>query len=412
MTVACETVLMAEDEARAAVVAVRRHFDSARQLLLDLYEREGWRALGHASWRACVTAEFGQSQAYLYRLLEAARVERDFSPIGETGPPLPESRLRVVAGAPAAIRAELFAQARQLPTRELHAIRRELETEIVKRRPAAATPRPVGPPDQHLDALAPDDQIAVALAEHLPWANGSIDLGITSPPYCLGDAVPYADGGDYADYEHYRQVVVPAWCAELYRVSNAAHGRWCVDVPLDTAGNAGDERQPIQPRAMYAHWIAALEAAGFAYRTTILWHKGQAGTGTDRGTASPQAPHIVAPVEAIIVVYRGSWRRVCDRPHDLGHDDWLRLCGPRGMWEFPGTTDPPHPPPFPEELPRRQIQLYSWRGDVVADPFVGRGTTAAVAARLGRRVRAGDRSPEYVGLTRAWVARERARTTA
>ncbi len=413
MTVDRPMILMTEGEARAAVAAVRCHFESARQQLLGLYEREGWRALGYDSWRACVVAEFGQSQAHLYRLLEAARLERDFSPIGESVQPLPlpESRLRVVASAPAAIRAELFARARELPTRELHAIRRELEAEITKRRPHASTPAPA-PAAQDVIAVDPDDLIDVALAEHLPWPDGSVDLGITSPPYCLGEAVPYEKGGDYADYEHYRQVLLPAWCAQLYRVSHPEHGRWCVDVPIDAAGNAGDNRRPLQPRAMYAHWLAALEAAGFAYRTTILWHKGQAGTGTDRGTESPQAPHVVAPVEAIIVVYRGSWRRTCDRPHDLGHDDWLQLCGPRGLWDFPGTTDPEHPAPFPEELPRRLIQLYSWQGDIVADPFVGRGTTAAVAARLGRCVRASDRSPGYIDLTRGWVVRERGRRAA
>jgi len=53
------------------------------------------------------------------------------------------------------------------------------------------------------------------------------------------------------------------------------------------------------------------------------------------------------------------------------------------------------------------MQLYSWRHDVVGDPFVGRGTTAAVTARLGRRVRALDRAKDYVELTRAWVAGER-----
>ncbi len=411
MTTERQVILMTEDEARAAVAAVCRHFESARQQLLDLYEREGWRALGYDSWRACVVAEFSLSQTRVYELLSAAKVEREFSAMAETDQRLPERRLRVVASAPAAIRAELFAHARELPTRELHAIRRELEAEITQRRPPAPTPAPA-PAAQDVTAPDPDDRIDVALAEQLPWPDGSVDLGITSPPYCLGEAVPYEKGGDYADYEHYRQVLVPAWCAQLYRVSHPQHGRWCVDVPIDAAGNAGDNRRPLQPRAMYAHWLAALEAAGFAYRTTILWHKGQAGTGTDRGTESPQAPHVVAPVEAIIVVYRGSWRRTCERPHDLGHEDWLQLCGPRGLWDFPGTTDPEHPAPYPEELPRRLIQLYSWRGDIVGDPFSGRGTTAAVAARLGRRVRACDRSAAYVDLTRRWVARERGRTTA
>jgi DNA modification methylase len=187
-------------------------------------------------------------------------------------------------------------------------------------------------------------------------------------------------------------------------------GRWCINVPIDIAGRLREHKhKSLDPKPVYADWLLALLSVGFRYRTTILWRDDQAGAGTDRGTSNPAAPHVVAPVEAIIVVHRGMWKRPvdADRQHDLSHEDWLQLCGPRGLWRFPGTHDPRHPAPFPEELPRRLMQLYSWRGDVIGDPFVGRGTTVAVAARLGRRVRALDRAAEYVELTRRWVSRER-----
>ena len=67
---------MSRDEARQCVVRIAHHLEEARALLLELYEREGWRALGYDSWRACVTAEFAESQATLYRQLTAARIER------------------------------------------------------------------------------------------------------------------------------------------------------------------------------------------------------------------------------------------------------------------------------------------------------------------------------------------------
>ncbi len=60
-----------------------------RALLLELYEREGWRALSYDSWRACAVAEFAQSQTALYRQLTAARVDRTISHNGKTGVPLP-----------------------------------------------------------------------------------------------------------------------------------------------------------------------------------------------------------------------------------------------------------------------------------------------------------------------------------
>lgn len=83
--------MMDQVEARQAVEQIKTHLDSARRQLLDLYEREGWRALGYTSWRACATAEFGQSSAQIYRLLSAAQIEQAIdSPIGE----IPESHLR------------------------------------------------------------------------------------------------------------------------------------------------------------------------------------------------------------------------------------------------------------------------------------------------------------------------------
>jgi hypothetical protein len=96
MTIADMTLLMSEAEARACVAAIRSHLDGARALLLGLYRREGWRALGYASWRECATAEFGQSQAYLYRQLRAAEIERELSPMGELGA-IPERQLRPLA---------------------------------------------------------------------------------------------------------------------------------------------------------------------------------------------------------------------------------------------------------------------------------------------------------------------------
>ncbi len=83
--------MMDATEARQIVSNINRHFDAARRELLELHDREGWRALGYSSWRDCAQAEFGQSAAYLYRQLAAAKIELVLdSPIGE----IPESHLR------------------------------------------------------------------------------------------------------------------------------------------------------------------------------------------------------------------------------------------------------------------------------------------------------------------------------
>jgi DNA modification methylase len=107
----------------------------------------------------------------------------------------------------------------------------------------------------------------------LPWGDGEIDLGITGPPYCLGEEIAYAGGGDYDDYAVYREELVPAWCRELFRVVNPDDGRWCIDVPIDIAGRsrrAARRQAPLEPKPVYADWLQALLSAGFKYRTTIV----------------------------------------------------------------------------------------------------------------------------------------------
>ncbi|HUH03401.1 MAG TPA: site-specific DNA-methyltransferase, partial [Kofleriaceae bacterium] len=83
---------------------------------------------------------------------------------------------------------------------------------------------------------------------------------------------------------------------------------------------------------------------------------------------------------------------------------------PRDVIELPvlcnGTEEKtPHPTQKPEELFRRFIAGTSEPGELVVDPFVGSGTTAVLAERLGRRWIAGDADPRYVGLARNRLTR-------
>jgi hypothetical protein len=77
------TVMMTLDQARKCVEQINNLAGEIGKLLLDLYEREGWKALGYKNWRECATAEFKQSQSRLYELLDAAKVERNISDMSE-----------------------------------------------------------------------------------------------------------------------------------------------------------------------------------------------------------------------------------------------------------------------------------------------------------------------------------------
>lgn len=84
-------VMLSAEEARQIVKNINGRFEQSRKDLIELHDREGWRALGYDNWRDCVQAEFQQSAAYLYRQLAAAKIEQLIeSPIGE----IPESHLR------------------------------------------------------------------------------------------------------------------------------------------------------------------------------------------------------------------------------------------------------------------------------------------------------------------------------
>lgn len=85
---------MSAAEARRTIETIKSHLRSARARLLDLHRREGWRALGYASFRDCAQAEFEKSASQIYRELTAAQVEEDTgSPIGE----MPEYHARILA---------------------------------------------------------------------------------------------------------------------------------------------------------------------------------------------------------------------------------------------------------------------------------------------------------------------------
>ena len=246
-------------------------------------------------------------------------------------------------------------------------------------------------PNPYRTAMLPETcDIEVADAAALPLPEDLVDLIVTSPPYGLG--IEYADTDDAEGYLTYLEHA-NAWSDELFRVA-APQGRLCLNVPLDVSRGG--------QQAMYADWLYCLKAAGWTYQSTIIWNEDNVSKSTARGTVdSPAAPHVMARAETIIVMRKGEWNLHRVAPHDLEHDEWLAWTN--GTWTFPGAAplSPDHcPKPFPEELPRRCITLFSYRGDVIMDPFLGSGTTGVVAATMGRRFYGFDHSPKYVEQAR------------
>lgn len=232
----------------------------------------------------------------------------------------------------------------------------------------------------------------------LPNLYLGTDMIICSPPYGLdleGSDI-HDDHGDWTEYLMRAQ----SWASEMYEVVNPEHGRLCLNIPIDRTKGSRE--------AVYADWLLLLRGAGWLYESTIVWKEGNTSNHQARGSlASPNAPHAVAPVEMILVMYRGRWDLgEPSRPSDISELDWVDWLST--TWTFAGEHRyrVGHQAPFPEELPRRLVYLFSFPGATIADPFVGSGTTAVAALKAGRRFRGSDIDPECVALTCARVARE------
>lgn len=221
--------------------------------------------------------------------------------------------------------------------------------------------------------------LANADAIRMPLRAGSVALVVTSPPYW--DARPeYATWPTYADYLADMALV---W-AECYRVLIDG-GRIAVNVPQGYGRPGSGGYLPIG-----ADTTLALVDAGFALRGHVIWDKGNDGeisglSSTAWGSwMSASNPSLRDEHEIIVVAHKGSPGRGVGI-NTITRRDFLDFT--KSVWHISpaGARDHGwHPAPFPAEIPRRLIELYSFASDTVLDPFSGAGTTIKTAHALGR----------------------------
>lgn len=194
----------------------------------------------------------------------------------------------------------------------------------------------------------------------------SIDLIVTSPPYNVGKAYNGEAAGDELDYSAYLDFT-RQWISNSLTWTRST-GRMCVNVGLDI--NRGG-KQPVCADVTRI----ALEV-GWKYHATIIWLENNISRRTAWGSwKSASAPHVIAPVEVIIVLYKDKWKRTRQGTSDITGEEFKEWV--LGTWRFNGESAKRigHEAPFPRELPKRCIKLFSFRGDSVLDPFAGSGTT-------------------------------------
>ena len=217
--------------------------------------------------------------------------------------------------------------------------------------------------------------------------DGSVHLMVTSPPYNVGKRYE-----EDLSRDEYRTLLRRVW-KETYRVL-APGGRACINV-----ANLG--RRPYIP--LNALITTDMMELGYLMRGEIIWNKAaSAGVSCAWGSwRSPSNPVLRDVHEYILVFSKEEFRRPpAGGAATVSKEDFLACT--QSVWDIPteSARKVGHPAPFPIELPRRLIELYTYTNDLVLDPFMGSGTTAVAAAMGDRRWVGYETEAEYVELAR------------
>lgn len=219
--------------------------------------------------------------------------------------------------------------------------------------------------------------------DELPEA--SVHLMVTSPPY---NASKVYDQD--LSLDEYINLLRNVW-QETHRVL-VPGGRACINV-----ANLG--RKPYLP--IHAYIIEQMVDIGFLMRGEIIWNKASsASQSTAWGSWQSAANPVLRDVHEYILVFSKDTfsRKGENKESTIGRDEFLEWT--KSIWTFPAVSAKKigHPAPYPEELPHRLIQLYTFKGDIVLDPFAGSGTTGLVAAKDDRHHIGYDVNEDYLKL--------------
>ncbi len=219
----------------------------------------------------------------------------------------------------------------------------------------------------------------------------SVHLMVTSPPYNVRK-----DYDEDLSLEEYRQLLSTVF-KETYRVL-VTGGRACINV-----ANLG--RKPYLP--LHAFVIEDMIEAGFYMRGEIIWDKGaSAAASTAWGSWLSASNPVLRDVHEYILVFskQSFSRKAKDSDSTIERDEFLEWT--KSVWHIPAVSARKigHPAPFPEELPERLIKMYTFRGDVVLDPFAGSGTSCVAALKNERDYVGYEIEGEYVALAESRLA--------
>jgi len=235
-------------------------------------------------------------------------------------------------------------------------------------------------------------------------ADESVHLVVTSPPYWQLKDYGSSDQIGFDDsYERYINNLNLVW-KECSRVLHKGC-RLCVNVGDQFARSAYYGRYKVIP--IRTEIIKFCEAEGLDYMGAVIWQKVTTCNTTGGATVMGSFPYPRSGVLKIdyefILIFKklGKAPAVGKRIKEqskLSTAEWNQYFS--GHWNFPGERQAGHIAMFPEELPRRLVRMFSFVGDTVLDPFLGSGTTALAAAKLGRNSVGYEINPDFLPVIR------------
>ncbi|HEX9616991.1 MAG TPA: site-specific DNA-methyltransferase, partial [Anaerolineales bacterium] len=241
------------------------------------------------------------------------------------------------------------------------------------------------PPDILNRLFCKSSQLMDELPDH------SVHLMVTSPPY----NVQKEYDGDL-NLSEYLDLLKQVW-KETYRVL-VPGGRACINV-----ANLG--RKPYLP--LHSFIIEGMLATGFLMRGEIIWNKASSSSpSTAWGSWQSASNPVLRDVHEYILVFSKDTfsRKGKGKESTIQRGDFLEWT--KSVWTFPAVSARKigHPAPFPQELPHRLIQLYTFKDEVVLDPFAGSGTTCLAAAIDDRFYIGYEISQKYIALAEKRLA--------
>ncbi len=214
----------------------------------------------------------------------------------------------------------------------------------------------------------------------------SVHLMVTSPPY---NVTKEYDGNLTLD--EYRGLLKRVF-SETYQ-KLVTGGRACINL-----ANLG--RKPYLP--LHSYIIQDMLEIGFLMRGEIIWNKASSvSPSTAWGTWLSAANPILRDMHEYVLIFSKevfNRKNLLGKPSLITRDEFLEFT--RSVWTFPAESARKvgHPAPFPVELPYRLIQLYTFKDDVILDPFCGSGATCIAALKAERHYIGYDIKEEYVKL--------------